>query len=67
MFSMVAMCIAIVGSGVAGLNAAGLLNHRHQTALYERNARSGGHSNTRLVQTGADANKFPLCFSASSA
>lgn len=61
------MCIAIVGSGIVGLNAAGLLNHRHQRTPYERNGSSGGHSNTRLIETEADANKFPLCFCASSA
>lgn len=61
------MCIAIVRSGIAGLSAARLLNHRHQATLYECNGYSGGHGNTRLVETEADANKFPICFYASSA
>ena len=61
------MRIAIVRSGNAGLSAARLLNHRHQATLYEHNGYRGGHSNTRLVEIGADANKFPLCFCASSA
>jgi predicted NAD/FAD-binding protein len=66
MFSSLAMCGASVGSGVVGLNAAGLLNYRPQATLYERNACSVGHGNTRLVETGADADNFPLCFYGSS-
>jgi len=45
------MRIAIVGSGIAGLSAAWLLNQRHQVTLYERNGYFGGHTNTRMVQT----------------
>jgi len=40
------MRIAIIGSGIAGLGAALLLNRKHQVTVYERNAYAGGHSNT---------------------
>jgi predicted NAD/FAD-binding protein len=46
------MRIAIVGSGIAGLSSAWLLNHRHRVTLYEQNDYFGGHSNTRVVETG---------------
>jgi len=45
------MRIAILGSGIAVLRDALLLNNRHQETLYERNDYFGGHSNTRLVET----------------
>lgn len=45
------MRIAIVGSGIAGLSAAWLLNNRHQILLYEQNNYLGGHTNTRMVET----------------
>jgi predicted NAD/FAD-binding protein len=47
------MRIAIIGSGIAGLSAAWLLNRRHQVTLYERNDYFGGHTNTRSVETQA--------------
>ncbi|WP_425405780.1 NAD(P)/FAD-dependent oxidoreductase [Hwanghaeella sp.] len=40
------MRIAIIGSGIAGLGAAYLLNKDHQVTVYERNSYAGGHSNT---------------------
>jgi uncharacterized protein len=43
--------IAIVGSGVAGLSAAWLLNQRHDIVVYEKSNRVGGHSNTVAVRT----------------
>jgi predicted NAD/FAD-binding protein len=43
--------IAVVGSGISGLSAAWLLSSRHRVTLYEQDARTGGHSNTVLVQT----------------
>ena len=49
------MRIAIIGSGIAGLSAAWLLNRRHQVTLYERNDYFGGHTNTRVVETAAGA------------
>ena len=45
------MHIAIVGSGIAGLSAAWLLNQRHRVTLYEANGYFGGHTNTRIVDT----------------
>lgn len=38
--------IAVIGSGVAGLSAAWLLQQRHHVTLYEKEPRLGGHSNT---------------------
>lgn len=38
--------IAVIGSGIAGMSAAWLLNQRHEVTLFEKNARLGGHSNT---------------------
>lgn len=40
------MRIAVIGSGIAGLGAALLLNEKHSITVYERNAYAGGHSNT---------------------
>ncbi|MFL5255836.1 MAG: NAD(P)/FAD-dependent oxidoreductase [Rhodopila sp.] len=45
------MDIAVVGSGIAGLSAAWLLNQRHRVTLYESESRPGGHSNTVEVPT----------------
>ncbi|NND37215.1 MAG: FAD-dependent oxidoreductase [Gammaproteobacteria bacterium] len=41
--------IAIVGSGIAGMSAAWLLNQRHDVTVYEQNDYFGGHSNTASV------------------
>jgi predicted NAD/FAD-binding protein len=38
--------IAVIGTGIAGMSAAWLLNRGHRITVYERNARIGGHSNT---------------------
>ena len=43
--------IAVIGSGVAGLSAAWLLNKRYRVTLFERDRRLGGHSNTLDVAT----------------
>jgi len=40
------MRIAIIGTGIAGLSAAWLLNQRHDITVYEADDRIGGHSNT---------------------
>ena len=44
--------VAIIGSGIAGLSAAYLLQARHQVTLYEKEPRLGGHSRTITVQHG---------------
>lgn len=46
------MRIAVIGSGIAGLSAAWLLNGRHDVTLYEQDARLGGHANTLTVDYG---------------
>ena len=38
--------IAVVGSGVAGLTAAYLLNKKHDVTLIEKEDRVGGHTRT---------------------
>jgi uncharacterized protein len=38
--------IAVIGTGIAGMSAAWLLNQRHQVTVYEREKRVGGHSHT---------------------
>ena len=43
--------IAVIGSGISGLSAAWLLSQRHDVTVFEKNARLGGHSNTRIVET----------------
>jgi len=43
--------IAVIGSGIAGMSAAWLLNQRHHVTLYEKDGRVGGHSNTVDVPT----------------
>lgn len=43
--------IAVVGTGIAGMSAAWLLNQRHRITVYEKNPRVGGHSNTIEVPT----------------
>ncbi len=43
--------MAVVGSGIAGLSAAWLLNKRYRVTLFERDQRLGGHSNTVDVAT----------------
>jgi uncharacterized protein len=44
--------IAIIGSGIAGLSAAYLLQHKHSVTLYEKEPRLGGHSRTITVKHG---------------
>ena len=43
--------IAVVGTGIAGMSAAWLLNQRHSITVYEKCDRIGGHSNTVDVPT----------------
>jgi predicted NAD/FAD-binding protein len=41
--------IAIIGTGIAGLGSAYLLNPQHEITVYEKSARIGGHSRTVTV------------------
>lgn len=43
--------IGIIGTGIAGMSAAWLLNQGHRITVYERNGWIGGHSNTVDVAT----------------
>ncbi len=47
--------IAVVGSGVAGIVAAYLLQRRHQVTLFEKNDYVGGHTHTVVLKNGPDA------------
>jgi predicted NAD/FAD-binding protein len=47
------MKIAIIGSGIAGLSCAWLLNKAHEITVYEVDQRLGGHSNTIPLPTTA--------------
>lgn len=38
--------IAVIGTGIAGMSAAWLLNKKHHVTVYEQAGRIGGHSNT---------------------
>lgn len=40
------LSIAVIGTGIAGMSAAWLLDKRHRVTVYEQNPRIGGHSNT---------------------
>jgi predicted NAD/FAD-binding protein len=50
--------IAIVGTGIAGLSAAWLLNKHHDITVYEQNDYVGGHSNT--VDIDIDGKAIPV-------
>lgn len=47
--------IAVIGSGVAGLTAAYLLNKKHEVTVYEKNDYPGGHTHTIVLPDGPDA------------
>jgi predicted NAD/FAD-binding protein len=47
------MKIAIIGSGIAGLSCAWLLNKAHDITVYEVESRLGGHINTVPMHTAA--------------
>jgi predicted NAD/FAD-binding protein len=51
--------VAVVGSGIAGLTAAYLLQRRYDVALYESAERLGGHTHTHDVVT-PDAGVVPI-------
>jgi predicted NAD/FAD-binding protein len=46
--------IAVIGSGVAGLTAAYLLNKKHKVTVFEKNDYPGGHTNTIIIKSGPD-------------
>ena len=43
------MKIAIIGSGIAGLTCAYLLNKKYDISLYEKNNYIGGHTHTHSI------------------
>jgi predicted NAD/FAD-binding protein len=47
--------VAIVGTGIAGLSAAWLLNDKHDVTVFERNETCGGHANTVDVEVAGRA------------
>ena len=47
--------IAVIGSGVAGLTAAYLLNKKHSVSLIEKDDRIGGHTRTLTLSEGPDS------------
>lgn len=44
------MRVAVVGSGIAGLASAWLLQDEHEVVLFERDPRLGGHTHTHAVR-----------------
>ena len=50
--------IAVVGTGIAGMSAAWLLNQGHDITVYEKEPRIGGHSNT--VEASLSSGKLPV-------
>ncbi len=38
--------VAVIGTGIAGMSAAWLLNQNHHVTVFEKNGRIGGHSHT---------------------
>lgn len=52
------MRIAVIGSGIAGLGSAWLLSRDHEVTLFEAEPRTGGHSNTVVVET--DGRRIPV-------
>jgi len=50
--------IAVVGTGIAGMAAAWLLNRHHDITVYEQNDYIGGHSNTTDINV--DGRKIPV-------
>ena len=44
--------IAIIGSGISGLSVAYLLKNKYDLTLYEKNEYYGGHSRTKIIESG---------------
>lgn len=62
--------IAVIGSGVAGLTAAYILNREYDVTVYEKNDYPGGHTHTIVIDRGPDRvtllrffrqGEFPMC------
>ena len=47
--------VAVIGAGVAGIVAAHLLQRKLDVVLYEKNGYIGGHTHTKVIETGEDA------------
>lgn len=47
--------VAIIGSGVAGITVAYLLQNNYAVTLYEKNDYIGGHTHTVVIENGLDA------------
>jgi predicted NAD/FAD-binding protein len=47
--------IAVIGSGVAGIVSAYLLQRKYDVTLFEKNNYAGGHTNTVVIEEGPDA------------
>lgn len=56
------MRIAVIGSGIAGLGAAWLLQRRHQVTLFESADRLGGHTHTHAVEADGDTHHVDTGF-----
>jgi hypothetical protein len=54
------MKIAVIGSGIAGLASAWLLNRDYDVTVYEKEGRVGGHSNTVDVPVGDTGASIPV-------
>jgi len=50
--------IAVIGSGIAGLTSAYLLSRNHEVSVFEANDYLGGHTHTRVVESGGRS--FPV-------
>ena len=50
--------IAVIGTGIAGMSCAWLLNRAHDVTVYEAASRVGGHANT--VEVADPAGAFPV-------
>jgi uncharacterized protein len=46
------MKIAVIGTGIAGVSAAQMLQHEHQVSMFEKRDRMGGHTHTWTLQEG---------------
>ncbi|CAN8142014.1 Amine oxidase [uncultured Thiomicrorhabdus sp.] len=44
--------VAVIGSGISGLASAWFLSQQHQVTLFEKNAKLGGHTNTKVIEIG---------------